>query len=297
MASKLNASLRGLRTFCIAARYESFRVAADELFITSSAVSHQIKGLEEELGVKLFERGSRELKLTETGAAMFAEINPLIEKLDVIVGNYREGGRRKSIRMSVQPFFASEYFIPRLSGFSAEHPDVDIQVETSDESSEKHPADADVSIRLFKSPPEGARSNLLFPLRMVAAGSKAFKKTIKLDGKTITSSFPLVVHETYPKAWKQWSKRTGIALPEDSKITRLGSMIAVVRAAERGLGAAMVPVPLAEQWFKQRTIVRLFDDELEADVSYYLVCREDRADDEEVRLLCDWILREFRDLA
>ncbi len=297
MASKLNASLRGLRTFCIAARYESFRVAADELFITSSAVSHQIKGLEEELGVKLFERGSRELKLTETGAAMFAEINPLIEKLDVIVGNYREGGRRKSIRMSVQPFFASEYFIPRLSGFSAEHPDVDIQVDTSDESSEKHPADADVSIRLFRSPPEGARSNLLFPLRMVAAGSKAFKKTIRLDGKKITSSFPLVVHETYPKAWKQWSKRTGIALPEDSKITRLGSMIAVVRAAERGLGAAMVPVPLAEQWFKQRTIVRLFDDELEADVSYYLVCREDRADDEEVRLLCDWILREFRDLA
>jgi LysR family glycine cleavage system transcriptional activator len=297
MASKLNASLRGLRTFCIAARYESFRVAAEELFITSSAVSHQIKGLEEELGVKLFERGSRELKLTETGAAMFAEINPLIEKLDVIVGNYREGGRRKSIRMSVQPFFASEYFIPRLSDFSAEHPDIDIQVETSDESSEKHPADADVSIRLFKSPPEGARSDLLFPLRLVAAGSKAFKKTIKMDGQKITSNFPLVVHETYPKAWKQWSKRTGIELPDGSKITRLGSMIAVVRAAERGLGAAMVPVPLADQWFKQRTIVRLFDDELEADVSYYLVRREDRADDEDVRRLCDWILQELRGLA
>jgi LysR family glycine cleavage system transcriptional activator len=297
MASKLNASLRGLRTFCIAARHESFRVAAAELFITSSAVSHQIKSLEEELGVKLFERGGRELKLTEIGAAMFAEINPLIEKLDVIVGNYREGGMRKSIRMSVQPFFASEYFIPRLSDFSAEHPDIDIQVETSDESSEKHPADADVSIRLFKSPPEGARSNLLFPLRLVAAGSNAFKKTIKLAGQKITSSFPLVVHETYPKAWKQWSKRTGIELPEDSKITRLGSMIAVVRAAERGLGAAMVPVPLADQWFKQRTIVRLFDDELEADVSYYLVRREDRADDEDVRRLCDWILQELRGLA
>ena len=297
MASKLNASLRGLRTFCVAARYESFRVAADELFITASAVSHQIKGLEEELGVKLFERGSRELKLTETGAAMFAEINPLIEKLDVIVGNYREGGRRKSIRMSVQPFFASEYFIPRLSGFSAEHPDVDIQVDTSDESSEKHPADADVSIRLFKSPPEGTRSNLLFPLRMVAAGSKAFKKTIRLDGKKITSSFPLIVHETYPKAWKQWSKRTGIRLPQDSKITRLGSMIAAVRAAEQGLGAAMVPVPLADQWFRQGTIVRLFDEELVANVSYFLVCKEDRADDEDVRLLCDWILRELSDLA
>ena len=297
MASKLNASLRGLRTFCIAARYGSFRVAAEELFITSSAVSHQIKSLEEELGMKLFERGSRELKLTETGAAMFADIDPLIEKLDAVVGEYREGGRRRSVRMSVQPFFASEYFIPRLSEFSAKHPDIDIQVDTSDESSEKHPVDADVSIRLFKSPPEGTLSHLLLPLRLVAAGSKAFKKTVRLDGKKITSNFPLIVHETYPKAWKQWSKRTGYSLPANSKITRLGSMIAAVRAAEQGLGAAMVPVPLAEQWFRQGTIVRLFDEELEANVSYYLVCREDRADDGDVQRLCGWIRREFGALA
>ena len=297
MASKLNASLRGLRTFCVAARYESFRIAADELFITSSAVSHQIKSLEEELGVKLFERGSRELKLTEAGAAMFAEINPLIEELDNVVGKYREGGRRRSIRMSVQPFFASEYFIPRLSEFSAAHPDIDIQVDTSDESPEKHPADADLSIRLFKSPPEGTVSNLLVPLRLVAAGSAEFKKTIKLADGAIVSNFPLIVHETYPKAWKQWSKRAGVELQSASKITRLGSMIAVVRAAERGLGAALVPVPLADQWFRQKTITRLFEDELVADVSYYLVCREDRADDEDVGQLRDWILQEFADQA
>ena len=297
MASKLNASLRGLRTFCIAARYESFRIAADELFITSSAVSHQMKSLEEELGVRLFERGSRELKLTETGAAMFADINPLIEKLDTVVGKYREGGRRRSIRMSVQPFFASEYFIPRLSDFSAEYPDIEIQVDTSDESSEKNPADADVSIRLFRSPPDGIWSNLLVPLRLVAAGSAEFKKTLEVVDGEITSSFPLIVHETYPKAWKQWSKHAGIKLPSDSKITRLGSMIAVVRAAERGLGAALVPVPLADQWFRQGTITRLFEDELVADVSYYLVCREDPADDEDVGRLRDWILREFVGLA
>lgn len=297
MASKLNASLRGLRTFCMAARYESFRIAADELFITSSAVSHQIKGLEEDLGVKLFERGSRELKLTETGAAMFADINPLIEKLDTVVGKYGEGARRRSIRMSVQPFFASEYFIPRLSDFSAEYPDIEIQVDTSDEASEKNPADADVSIRLFRSPPDGIWSTLLVPLRLVAAGSAEFKKTLEVADGEITSSFPLIVHETYPKAWKQWSKYAGIKLPSDSKITRLGSMIAVVRAAERGLGAALVPVPLADQWFRQGTITRLFEDELVADVSYYLVCREDPADDEDVRRLRDWILREFAGLA
>lgn len=295
MPTSTKASLRGFRTFCVAAKHESFRSAGEELFITASAVSHQIKSLEQELGVQLFERGSRELKLTETGRSLNEEVGPLIEKLDAIAAEYKEGAVRSSIRISVQPFFASEYFVPRLSEFTAEHPDIDIQVGTSDESAEKHPADADLSIRLFKSPPEDLPSNLLFPLRMVPAGSPEFKKSIKVKNKKIVSEFPLIVHETRPKAWKQWSKSSGIELPNDSKVTRLDSMIAVVRAAEQGIGAALVPVPLADLWFKQGSIVRLFKDELVANVSYYLVCRADRADDDAVTRLRDWILQNFAD--
>jgi LysR family glycine cleavage system transcriptional activator len=297
MAIRPRTSLRGLRTFCAAARHESFTLAADELFITSSAVSHQVKSLEQELGVQLFARGNRELKLTESGRAFFDEIDPVIEKLDAIVGSYRKDGPSRSIRISVQPFFASEYFVPRLSEFTAEHPDIDIQVGTSDESSEKHPAEVDLSIRLFKSPPENLASHLLFPLRMVPTGSPDFKKNMVVSKKTIASEFPLIVHETRPKAWKQWSKSAGIGLPEDSKVTRLDSMIAVVRAAERGIGAALVPIPLADQWFKQGSIVRLFNKELVADVSYYLVYKEERAEDPDVCLLRDWILQNFADPA
>lgn len=293
MASKPTTSLRGLRTFCVAARHESFRLAAEDLFITSSAVSHQIKSLEQELGIQLFARGSRELKLTETGRAFFDEVEPAIEQLDSIAGNYRKDGTVRSVRISVQPFFASEYFVPRLSEFTTQHPDVDIQVGTSDESSEKHPADADLSIRLFKSRPENVASHLLFPLQMAPAGSPEFKKSVVVKSKAIVSEFPLIVHETRPKAWKRWSKSTGIQLPKDSKVTRLDSMIAVVRAAERGIGAALVPVPLADQWFKQGSIVRLFKHEHVSDVSYYLVYKEERAGDREVCLLRDWILQNF----
>ena len=291
MALKPRTSLRGLRTFCIAARYESFRAAADELFITSSAVSHQVKSLEEELGVLLFERGSRELKLTSIGAALFEEVNPLIEQLDETAGRYRKDKSQRSLRMSVQPFFASEYFIPRLSEFTAEHPDIDIQVGTSDESSEKHPSDVDLSIRLFKSPPENLTSHLLFPLRMVPAGSPEFKKSIVVKRKSIVSDFPLIVHETRPKAWKKWSKSAAIELPKDSKMTRFDSMIAVVRAAEQGIGAALVPIPLGNQWFAQGSIVRLFKQEFVSDVSYYLVYKKERAEDPTVCLLRDWILQ------
>lgn len=288
-------SLRGLRTFCVAAQHQSFRTASEVLFITPSAVSHQIKSLEQELGEQLFDRNSRELRLTETGRSLFEEISPLIDQLNTVAASYKQRDRRSAIRISVQPFFASEFFVPRLSEFTAEHPKIDIQVGTSDETSEKHPPDADLSIRLFKSPPDNLTSNLLFPLRMVPAGSPEFKKAMTIRNKRIVSEFPLIVHETRPKAWEQWAKVSGVQLPESSKVTRLDSMIAVVRAAERGIGAALVPVPIADLWFKQGSIVQLFKHELVADVSYYLVCKEDRAEDESVRLLRDWILQNFAD--
>jgi LysR family glycine cleavage system transcriptional activator len=290
-------SLRGLRTFCIAARYESFRTAGEELFITASAVSHQIKSLEEELGEQLFDRTSRELRLTETGKSLYADASPLIEQLDTVVAKYKKGATSSSIRISVQPFFASEYFVPRLSEFTAENPEIDIQVGTSDETTEKHPSDADLSIRLFRSPPPDMPSNLLFPLRMVPAGSPDFKKGMKVKNKKIVSEFPIIVHETHAKAWAQWASAAGIELPENNKLIRLDSTIAVLRAAQRGIGAALVPVPMGNLWFKEGSIVRLFKKELVADVSYYLVCTEDRAEDRSVLRLRDWILQKFADAA
>jgi LysR family glycine cleavage system transcriptional activator len=286
-------SLRGLRTFCIAAKHESFRTAGEVLFVTPSAVSHQIKSLEQELDLQLFERNNRDLSLTETGRSLYDEVSPLIDQIDKVAARHKKGASRSSVRISVQPFFASEFFVPRLSEFTAAHPEIDIQVGTSDESSEHHPADADLSIRLFRTPPTDLSSNLLFPLRMLPAGSPEFKKSLLVKNKKIVSDFPVIVHETRPKAWKHWAASSGIELPEKSKVTRLDSMIAVVRAVERGIGAALVPVPLADLWFKQGSIVKLFNKELVADVSYYLVSQEDKVEDVSVSLLRDWILQNF----
>lgn len=297
MTSIPKISLRGLRTFCVAARYESFRTAGEKLFITSSAVSHQIKSLEQELGESLFDRTSRELSLTEIGKSLYEDVSPLIERLDTAVAKYKQGAISSSIRISVQPFFASEYFVPRLSEFTDEHPGIDIQVGTSDETSEKHPSDADLSIRLFKSPPGNMPSTQLFPLRMVPAGSPEFKKAMKVQNKEIVSEFPIIVHESRPKAWMEWATASGIKLPKNSKVIRLDSMIAVVRAAQRGIGAALVPVPIGNLWFDEGSVVKLFTKVLVADVSYYLVCREDRAEDESVIRLRDWVLRKFSDPA
>lgn len=288
-----NISLRGLRTFCVAAGHESFRTAADELFITASAVSHQIKNLEQELGKKLFDRSSRDLSLTEAGQSLYADVQPLIQKLQSVTGRFASDKSRSSLRVSVQPFFASELFVPRLPEFASEHPEIDIQVETSDESSEKHPTLSDASIRIFKDPPANLSADSLLPLRLVVAGSPAFQRELKVNNQEIVSEFPLIVHDNRPNAWKRWERSAGIKLPPDSRKIRLDSMSAIVRAAERGLGAALIPTKLSDAWFDSGALVRLFEEELATKDCYYLVSTHSAAAEKNVQLFRNWVLQIF----
>lgn len=295
-ASGRHISLRELRTFCVAADHASFRDAAEQLFVTASAVSHQIRNLESELGKKLFERGTRSISLTPEGQLLYDDIQPLLRQLDDVSRRHRAGEQRSALRISVQPFFASELFVPRLPEFRTKHPGIDITVDTSDESSEKHPAAADASIRVFRSPPgDGFRFRKLFPLRLVPAASPAFYDSVKLRAGRIVSDFPVVIHESRPKAWQQWERSSGIRLPRDLRVTRLDSMIAVARAAERGLGAALVPVQLSDSWFQGSSLVPLFDHELLTKDTYYLVYRDELAGNENIAKLEQWVLQVFGD--
>ncbi len=290
-------SLRGLRTFCLAAKHNSFREAADELFVTASAVSHQIIRLEEEIGAPLFERQPRSLTLTPTGRSLYEELGPLIDDLDDAVARHRGASVRETLRISVQPFFASELFVPSLNEFTQQYPDVDIEVQTMDESAEKHPSNADVSIRIFKSQPRALMAQRLFSLTLVPAASPEFKRDMRTKGKAIITDFPRVVHESRPTAWRSWQKVSGIRFPDDSKLVSLDSMFAVARAAERGLGAALVPRQLSDSWFSSGKLVRLFDNELETSDAYYLVYRRQDASRKTVLQFEDWALGKFAEAA
>lgn len=286
-------SLRELRTFCIAAEHESFREAAEKLFVTASAVSHQIKSLETELGKRLFERGPRALRLTTDGEMLYGDMQPLLKQIDEVSERHRSETPRSVLNISVQPFFASELFVPRLAGFRELHPDIDIVVETSDESQEKHPAAADASIRLFTSPPADLAHRRLFPLRFIPVGSPELYDRIDMRAGRIASDLPLIVHDSRPKAWQQWERSSGIRLPRNSSTVRMDSMIAVARAAERGLGAALFPQRLGDRWLKDGTLVPLFEHELEVKDAYYFAHRKELSMDSNVRLLEAWVLQEF----
>ncbi|NCF74136.1 MAG: LysR family transcriptional regulator [Gammaproteobacteria bacterium] len=290
-----NISLRTLRTFCAAAQKESFREAAEQLCLTSSAVSHQIKHLESALGKKLFTRNPRSLALTDSGQALYADLHPALSGLDSIVEQHSTRQSRCGLRISVQPFFANELFVPRLHQFVAEHPEIDISIDTSDESLEKHPDTADISIRIFNSPPSSLACDRLFPLSLIPAGSPAFYDDIEVIGGRISSDFPLIVHESRPKAWRQWERTARLRIPRNAPTVRFDSMTAVVRAVERGMGAALVPERLSQSWFESNSLVQLFDHKLVTNDAYYLVCRPQDNQKLAVQSFRNWVLSNFAD--
>lgn len=286
-------SLRGLRTFCVAASHKSFRNAAEELFVTASAVSHQVKSLEDELGVTLFSRSSAGLDLTATGQALYERIAPLLGELDEVTTSFRSRINRVTLRISVQPFFASEVFVPQIAEFTAQHPEIDIHMDTSDESPEKHPASADLSIRLFRSAPTDLQTDVLFPLRVVPACSPELRKEILGSRRKPKKPFPIVVHASRVADWQTWSDATGIQLPEPSNIVHIDSMIAVVSAAQNSLGVALVPMPLCEARFSSGRLVALYDEGVEPGDSYHIVYAENSRNREPVQALRDWVLKKF----
>lgn len=291
--SKHQLSLRGLRTFCVAARHKNFRRAGEDLFITASAVSYQIRNLEQETGLKLFERNNRVLSLTAAGQALFNDVEPLIRQLNQVTSALRSPQNRQTLRLWVQPFFASELLVPRLSEFTARHPDIDIHIDTSKRGSKPHSATVHGSIRLFSSPPDEHASDPLFPLRLVPACAPQLRKKIVGNGRIPKKSFAVIVHTGRVDAWRTWSESSGIKVPEPSNVVQLNSMASIVRAAEQGLGVALVPMPLSKDRFQSGALTRLYRREVTTQDRYYFVCSKDAQTEAPVKALRQWVLNEF----
>ena len=288
---------RNLRVFCVAARHRSFKLAADELYLTPSAVSHQMKELEEALGVELFVRKSRALELTAAGATLLEEIEPLLTALDRTLAQVARRSGRRTLRILLPPFFASELFIPRLTGFCAEHREIDIQIDTRDPRPSLHPPTVDVSILLADTEPQGVQASRLFTLSLTAVCAPEHAAAVARLGSAVLREMPLIVHKPRPYAWMSWAEQVGLEAPEPKNVIELDTMYAVARAAERGVGIALVPSRLCEAWFRSGSLVRIFATELPTADTYFLVSRRKDAGRPEIQALAEWALSQFRDPA
>jgi DNA-binding transcriptional LysR family regulator len=286
--------LRLLRVYCVAARQLSFKGAAELLHLTPSAVSHQVLDLEEHLGTKLFVRKPRSLALTPVGRRLLEEVEPLLGQLQDAIARVAQQVQHRTVRIALPPFFASELFVPRLTSLLDLRPDLDIQIDSTDPRPMEHPASADLSILLTPEPPPGLRAYTLFPLSLVAVGSPRIADRLDEVGPAIFTEVPLIVQRARPESWRDWAESAGFRVPEPKHVIELDSMFAVARAAERGVGIALVPLGLLDAWLEDGDLIRISPAILDTADTYRLVCRPGDQDRPEVKALVQWALREFR---
>jgi DNA-binding transcriptional LysR family regulator len=282
---------RGLRAFCAAARSASFKTAAEELCLSASAISHQIRDLESHLGVKLFERQTRSVALTQEGREYFAAIEPLIRGIDLVSDSFRVRPERVTLKVKMPEFFASELFIPRIAEFSALHPTIDLQIESG--GSDSNGTAADVQILLSGKSPDNPAAQRLFPIRYVPACSAQQHPCLSRKGYQGLQQETLLVHKARPNAWQRWAETIGQPILQPQRIIRLESMFALARATEQGVGIGLIPMPVSDSWFVSGSLMRLFKQDLLTRDYYYVIASEDSAQPEATRILWQWIADTF----
>ena len=285
--------LNNLRTFQVAGRHLSFTRAGDELSITPSAVSHQIKTLESFLGLPLFRRLTRALEFTEAGEQYFDYLDTMFFQLASETQQLSTNYSRKIVRLCVPPFFAEEAILPRLGSFEEASIQTDIRVATQSSMMHELSPDADISILLGDPQQHSQETNRLFERKVVVGcspdylGEFPIQTYADLDGQT------LLVHDKNPDAWGAWSKSVGVKVPVPKKQIRSDSMSAIVRAAQQGLGVALVSWPLGRGCFDDKSLVSVFDEEVGTGKFFYVSVRSTDLQRPEVVKLRDWIIAEF----
>lgn len=284
--------IRGLRSFCVASKCLSFKHAASQLFLTPSAVSHQIKQLETQLGIVLFNRGTRTIELTSAGKQFYQSIHPIITQLESTITEFTQKQQNQTIVISLPEFFASELFIPRLSEWSQDNPNINLQLETVKSGSEPSQS-ADLSIVLANGKPNAKIVEELFPIRYAPACNKRLYKKLKNSGFDALKTTPLILHRSRPWSWHQWADKNNIDDFDPKQIIQFDSMFGVARAAQQGMGIALVPLPMSKAWFSEQLLVKLFDEELNTNDKYYLIQHENMDNHAELTLFAKWVKESF----
>lgn len=285
--------LNALRAFESAARYLSFSKAAEELFVTPAAVSHQIKSLEEWLGVALFRRLNRAVMLTDEGQSYVVGVREGLEAINTATEKLVKGDESGALTVSTLPSFAVRWLLPRLSRFRDEHPDIDVRLDASDQLTDFNRQDVDLVIRYGSGNYPGLRTvkllteDSLFPVCSpdLLVGKKPLKTPADLKHHTL-------LHDDLRVDWETWLSAAGVPGIDPKKGPSFNDSSMVLTAAMAGQGVALGRSTLAADDLAAGRLVKPFDVELKAGNAYFVVCPEESADRPKILTFRNWLLKE-----
>ncbi len=286
-------SLQALRIFTTAARTLSFKRAAEALFLTPSAVSHQIRGLENELGVTLFHRTSRELVLTEAGEEYYKIVDSVFAVLSRGTAALRARRDDMGITLNVVHTFAANWLIRRLPDFHANHPDIDlvIRISASADPILLDPKRFQLAIRFGTGVEDwpGLAGCRLMACHILPVCSPAI--AARLNAAADLSNETWLHVSMYSEAWSEWLDHSGLTgmrgkadrYYEDSEIRH--------RAAMSGLGVGMGIDCLVENYLANNQLVAPFPAPAPIRRAYWLLWPPEQADDPRVVLFRQWLMK------
>ena len=289
--------LHTLQAFEAAARTLSFREAAAELHLTASAISHQIKALEAFLGFALFRRGNRSLELTDGGKDYLLVVRDTLNRLRD--GSHRVAQRhaRAQLKISMGPFIGSEVILPALSTFQDRHPDIDVHIETTLRPVDLLHEDLDIALRFGDGNWPKLRVVPLMRMAAVPVCAPALARELRRRSLDELHDVTLIHSSPMPRAWPEWAELNGIELGRPKNDLWLDSYLAILRAAEQGLGLTLGLVPMVNPWLRRRKLAMPWP-KLRSDIpqGYYLLHRQSDDERREVVAFRGWLQAELGDL-
>ncbi len=281
-------SLSALRTFEAAARHESFKLAAQELSVTPVAVTRQVKALEEDLGLALFDRHHRRVVLTAEGAALARELAGAFATIGAAVADARRQAGRLTLRIAVDQSFGERWLAPRLTVFAEAHPAIAVELVAADA-----PADRlDGVIYYGTNLKPGPRRHILFRDTVFPLCSPALlegENGLHAPGDLARHR---LLHEGSVDWWQRWLDMAGA--PEVETTTGAVFLAAgeAYAAAARGEGVVVGDDILTSSDLQQGRLVRPFAATMEGGT--YVLARHDPANDEAMDLFVAWLVESCR---
>jgi LysR family glycine cleavage system transcriptional activator len=292
--------LNALKVFWAAARHGSFVKAANELHVTASAVSLQIRQLEDELGLKLFERTPKGLALTAAGSRVLPDVNAAFEKLRTTFLTLAETDASGAmLTVSAAPSFAAKWLLPRLNRFLSLHPEIEVSIKATVELADFDRGEADLGIRYGRGDYADLETELLmremvFPVCSpeLLKGQKKRPTVDFLNDVTLLHDDSADQNEALP-GWKMWLRAAAIDGVDWRKGPRFNQTVLSIEAAAAGLGVALAPAVLVEGDLASGRLVRLDTAELSEPFAYYLVYPAEKAERAAVKAFRAWLLNEL----
>jgi LysR family glycine cleavage system transcriptional activator len=265
-------ALNALKAFEAAARHESFTRAAEELCVTQGAVSHQVKALEEELGVKLFNRERQRLVITEAGREYLVVVRDALDRIAVGTERLVQRQRSGALTISTSPDFAAKWLVHRLGRFAEAHPDIDLTVSATMHHVDFAREDVDLAVRHGDGSWAGLHverlcSEQLFPV----CSPKLVKGRRRLGQPCDVLKFPLL-HLEGRQDWPTWLDAAGVSCPDLSHGPIMNRASMLIDAAIDGQGIALARTALAAWDLLNGRLIRPFVAALPLAKSYWIVC-------------------------